>query len=140
MREMRVVMCLIEKEGKYLLQRRRADLKVGAAGMIGCFGGKIELDETPLQAVSREVSEETNLRPQLPELLKLGEVNVISDHNLEEVKVNIQVYHWLLNGTADVMAREGDLVIFSPEEAHANLNNMTPGTRACFQELVFKEK
>jgi 8-oxo-dGTP pyrophosphatase MutT (NUDIX family) len=140
MREMQVVMCLLEKEDQYLLQRRTSDKRRGGAGLIGCFGGKIESGETSIQALCREISEETNLQPNIGEILELGEVDVISDNNLEEVKVHIQVYHWLLKEAHDVMAQEGELVMFNEDEARANLDNMTPGTRACFKELVFKEK
>lgn len=57
MREVHIAMCLIRQEDHYLLQHRLGDAMIGAAGLIGCFGGKIEDNETPEQAVCRELYE-----------------------------------------------------------------------------------
>jgi mutator protein MutT len=51
--------CFIRKDHKILLQRRPSGRRW--AGILNGPGGKIENNETPLQAVSREIAEETSL-------------------------------------------------------------------------------
>lgn len=59
MTQKKAVTCFILEAGKVLLQRRPADRAWG--GMVNGPGGKCEPGESPIQAVIREVSEETGL-------------------------------------------------------------------------------
>ena len=47
---------IVNKAGEILLQRRKDN------GLWGIPGGSVELDETPLEALEREVEEETSLK------------------------------------------------------------------------------
>ncbi len=139
MRQLNIALCLIEQDGKYLMQLRDGDPKIGGAGLIGCFGGKIEAGETPAQAALREMSEETNHKPQKQHLSYLGEVNVVSDHKLEAVKVRAHVHKVMLDAATKIEAAEGKLVRMTLDEVKKNLDRLTTGTRACFETLVFEE-
>lgn len=136
MREMTIVFCLIEQDGKWHLQLRDGDPKIGAAGLIGGFGGKIEPNEDPLEAICRELNEETSLTPTTDQMTKLGLVEVVSDHQLEPVKVLAHTYHLLLESGMEVFASEGQLVTLLKSETHKHLHRMTPGTRACFEQHI----
>ncbi|MGN4157923.1 NUDIX hydrolase [Staphylococcus auricularis] len=51
---------IIEHQGKYLICKRRQDLKV-APGIWNVPGGKVKFNESMLEAIIREAKEETNL-------------------------------------------------------------------------------
>jgi len=51
---------LVLKDGRFVFQRRTKDAKVNP-GMLGFFGGHIEKGETPVEALKRELREETSL-------------------------------------------------------------------------------
>lgn len=138
MREVHIALGLIQQGDKYLLQLRDGDAKIGAAGLIGCFGGKINEGDEPAVTFCREIFEETTLKPRPSEVKKIGMVKVRSDHNLEPVKVTGHVYHWHAPGTDQPKIKKGQLVIMTKKEALANLNQFTPATRAIFEELSWR--
>lgn len=136
MRQLHVAIGFIQQGDKFLLQLRNGDPKIGGAGLIGCFGGKIDEGEEPLATFCREILEETTLRPKPHEVTKLGLVNVKSDHNLETVRVTGHVFHWRLVSPKMPKIKEGGLVFMTRAEAMANLDKFTTGTRAAFEELL----
>lgn len=118
------------------LQLRDGDAKIGCVGLIGGFGGKIEAGEEPLLAICRELSEETSLTPSADQLRSLGTIEVVSDYQLEQTKVTAHTFHLVVSPEVKVVAREGTLTSIPKSEAHAHLHRMTPGTRACFEQLL----
>ncbi len=136
MRRIDIAMAVIKQEDVFHLQFRNGPKGIGAAGMIGCFGGKIEADETPLQAVAREVAEETNLKPAEADFVHLGQVNVESDNNHAKVKVRGEVFEYRVSPDVAVRALEGSLVSLDWNRIAVELDTMTPGTRACFETLI----
>jgi 8-oxo-dGTP pyrophosphatase MutT (NUDIX family) len=137
MRRLNIAIGIIQKDEKYLLQLRNGEAKIGGAGLIGCFGGKIDDGEDPLVTFCREIFEETTLKPKPQEVKKLGVVKVKSDHNLEPVEVTGHVFHWHFRDSEIPKITEGELVMMTHEEALASLDSFTTGTRAAFEELVW---
>ena len=135
-RQMRVAFGFIRQGDNYLLQLRNGDPKIGGAGLIGCFGGKIDEGEDPLTTFCREVLEEAGLKLDPKDVNKLGMVEVESDHNLEPVKVTAHVFDWKYSDTKVPEIREGKLILMTKQEALASLDKMTTGTRAAFEELA----
>lgn len=135
MKRLDVATAFIIKDGQYLLQRRRQDVYRGAAGLIGSFGGKLHAGETPIQALLRELSEETSL--QLPEerYQEIGLVKVVSDHELELVEVHLTAFGIALSSDEIFETNEGEIVLLTREEALAR-DDLTSGTKACFLELI----
>lgn len=119
-----------------MLQLRTGEAKIGGAGLIGCFGGKIDKNEDPIDTFCREIVEETSLQPKPHEVKRLGIVKVESDHRLEPVRVTGHVFHWELKGNKRPKINEGELVLMTRAEALANLDKFTTGTRAVFEELI----
>ena len=140
MRKVEIVLGLLEQDSTYLLQHRLGHERIGAAGRIGCFGGKVEEGELPRSAVSREISEETTLesKPEAWELL--GEVNVESDHQLEPVKVHATIFRHVLSPKTKLEAKEGKLVRIQVQDIPSRINEFTPATRALFEEIIVKER
>lgn len=139
MRKVVIAMSLIEQGGNYLLQLRAGDPKIGAVGLIGCYGGQIEDGEQPLQTVCRELAEETTLTPALEDFEEVGLIRVISDHNLEPVKIKAHLFRIAISEDVRIGSNDGVLVSFTMNEAGQRLNEMTPATRAAFEEYVLGE-
>lgn len=136
MRHLLVAFAVIEKAGKFYFQQRGTDPRIGGAGLIGCFGGKIEAGETPLQAVCRELAEETTLVVVPNKLTRLGEILVESDHNLEAVTVGITAFKVILEQDQTFQSKESGLVAMTLKEALAQKHTLTTGTRACLEQLM----
>ncbi len=62
---------VLTKDGKLLLQQRPPEWRVGG-GQITTFGGGIELGETPLQALVRELKEELGANVLAADVVNLG--------------------------------------------------------------------
>ncbi len=66
----RQVKVIIERDGKYLLLRRKDDEKKEHKGNWECAGGKIEKEESFEKAAIREAKEETNLDINIKKVVK----------------------------------------------------------------------
>lgn len=139
---MTIALGLIEQGDSYLLQLRPNKRQIGAAGLIGCFGGKKEEGESPIEAVSRELNEETTLKSSVGDFEELGEVNVISDNELQPVKIKGHLFRIAVDLKLDIKARSGhgELVILPKDEASEYLDKMTVGTRASFEQFILGEQ
>jgi len=140
MRKLTVALGLIEQDNKYLMQLRSGGPMIGGAGLIGCFGGKVERSENPKTAARREINEETNLKLNTDDLNFLGEVSVVSDHRMETVKVKAYIFEIKLGPEIFVEASEGELVTIEKKNVSKYLNKMTTGTKACFEQFILKGK
>lgn len=136
MRHLKIVMAVIEQNGTFHLQYRNGDKKIGAAGLVGCFGGKIEQNESNLEAVCREVAEETNLTPIIDDMHNIGKVDVMSDNNLKPVAIEGHIFRYMIDKNVIVQAKEGILMSYTLDQVRENLDKMTSGTKACFIDLI----
>lgn len=136
MRQMVIALGLIEQGDHFILQLRGDNPMIGGAGLIGCFGGKVEEGETPRAAVCREISEETTHVSGEDQFSTLGSVEVISDHKMETVQIVGHVFHLRLPDTAEIVAKEGQLVRLLKKDIEKYLDKMTAGTRACFEKFI----
>ncbi|GAC1387826.1 MAG: hypothetical protein NVS1B7_2490 [Candidatus Saccharimonadales bacterium] len=133
---MNIVLALLEQNGHYLLQRRDSNVQKGAAGLVGCFGGKIELNESPVQAMVRELHEETSYMPEATTLLYIGEVHVTSDHIGKPVQVDAKIFTTIIPAGIELLAKDGTLVRLLKDEARLYLPHMTPATHALFKAFI----
>lgn len=136
MQHVEIVMALIKQGDNYLLQLRNGKDQVGALNFIGCFGGKIEVGETPETAICREVAEETTLQPAPEKLEFIGEVTVDSERHGEPITAHARIYQITVPPSIVVQAKEGELVTMTKVVVQANMEQLTPATRACFTELI----
>lgn len=80
-----VVLVLENDRGDILLSQRHPDKHLG--GYWEFPGGKIEANETPEQALYREINEELNFTPS-------GALPILSiDHQYESTLVHLRVFH-----------------------------------------------
>lgn len=133
---MLVAMAFLRCGNRFFFQRRSDDPRKGAAGMIGCFGGKIAAGEGALGAVVREVAEETTLALDPSAFHYLGTVEVTSDHNLEPVRVKAEVFLAGLRARDGFEALDGALVSLARADIERHLPEMTPATRAACQRFL----
>ncbi len=136
MRSIEVSIGLIQRNDTYLLQRRPDIGEKGAAGFIGAFGGTIEEGESPLEAVCRELSEETSLRPSTEDFKELGNVTVISDRDNLPVRIAATVFRLVIASETIVTTDEGELVEMTYDELQKNVHRLTPATKAAFEQLT----
>lgn len=135
MRQMHVSIGIITHNDSYILQKRGADPKIGAAGKIGAFGGKIEPNETPEDAVCRELAEETSLRPRPNQAAHMASYTVMADHQLEPVEVNIEAFEIVATNADEITAAEGEVVRILEKDIPKSLDLMTPATRYYFETV-----
>ena len=136
MREINVAMAFLCQIDRYHFQLRTGPETIGAVGLIGCFGGRINSGETADEAVSREVAEETNISAMPDSFHFLGSVNVVSDRDQEDVAIRAKVFKILLPLQAHVVARQGALVTLHANELIPQIDKFTPATRAAIEELL----
>lgn len=133
MRELSVSIGVIRQQGEYVLQRRGDDPRIGAAGLIGAFGGKIESGEAPHDAVVRELSEETTLEDEDMTVRRVASYDVVSDNKLEEVIGHIEAFLVAVDASVAIRALEGTIVRLRDDQVEAQLAQMTPATRYYFE-------
>ncbi len=133
MRELSISIGVVRQGHRYVLQRRANDPRIGAAGLIGAFGGKIEPGETAEMAVSRELSEETTLGLGDMTYRHAMKYDVVSDDKQEVVKVHVEVFDVSVRETVEIRAKEGAIVYLEKEDIPATLDSMTPATRYYFE-------
>lgn len=69
------IIALVLPDGKLVVQRRAKDA-FSSAGLLGFFGGHIETGESPLDAMTRELAEETSLDVDSLTITKVTEVEL----------------------------------------------------------------
>ena len=136
MRHMDVSIGFIQQGDTYILQLRSGDPKKGASGLIGAFGGKIEGGESPLEAVCRELGEETSLKPSTEDFKYLGDVDVTADRDHKPVQIMARVFRLIIPIDEAITAREGDLVRMTETQALESKESLTPAPRAAFEQLI----
>ena len=140
MKQLNVAAIVITRGDNYFMQYRSGDPSIGAAGLIGFFGGKVE-NETTEAAARREIAEETTLNLSSSTTLdKLCEVTVSSDYKNEPITIHMTFFGFELLPGETIQAKEGQMISMTKQEAITQLSRLTPATRAYFEKLTKKEK
>lgn len=124
---------LIGKCGRVLYQRRDDIPNILYPGLIGLFGGHIEIGETPLEAIQREVAEETgyDAKPQNFQFLMTCDVPLPNGTRLFETV-------FLLKNvpTEALVITEGTLLPVEIDEIPQLFPQMTPPTSVATQTVL----
>ena len=132
MREMDISMAMICQIDSFHLQRRNGPKRIGAAGLVGCFGGKVEQGETPKEVIIREIPEETSISIVSGDTRQIDSFSVESDFQHQPIKINATVFEIILPYGTEVVAKEGELVSWTPKEIKEHESQLTPATREFF--------
>jgi mutator protein MutT len=98
-----VVAAVIEKHGKVLIAQRRKDGRLG--GKWEFPGGKVELDETPEQALKRELREELGIEAEI------GDFFCSSCHDYPHLPVELHAYR-IKAFSGEIVPHVHDLVLW----------------------------
>lgn len=133
-RQLIVVVALIERDNKILVVRRHDPEHAQWHHRWQFPGGKIELYETPIDALRREVKEETGLTLDSEKLLG------VSTHHWDTPKgiqqTFILLYHCTaLSGEVHLNDQENDDYIWETPEAIILRTDLLDGNVKMFQEL-----
>lgn len=131
-----VAMGLVRQGETYVLQLRNGKNQAGGLNLIGCFGGKVEIGETPLEAACRELAEESTFAPDQSRAILLGEVDVLSERHNKPITVHATIYLFELTDDETIQAREGEAVRMMYQEIMSSLDRFTSATRSCFEQLI----
>jgi 8-oxo-dGTP pyrophosphatase MutT (NUDIX family) len=133
---MEIAIALIQQGDEFLFQLREGERRIGAVGLIGCFGGQIQENETEQEAVARELIEETSFETKPEEWIKIGEVDVDSDRDHKSVRIHAHVFANRLSTDETITANEGQLVRMTLMQAKRSKEKLTPATKAVFEQLL----
>jgi ADP-ribose pyrophosphatase YjhB (NUDIX family) len=135
---MEVALGLIRQGDDFVLQKRPNDPDIGAAGLIGCFGGKVESGEHANKAmtVAREVGEESTLITQPEDWTFVCDFPVYSDYRREVVEVRAHIFAIVIESHITVEAREGEIVRAKVSELDEYLDRMTPATQELARRII----
>lgn len=140
MQQLDIVLVVLRRGDEFLLQKRDHNPS-GAANLIGAYGGKVDkTDVDHLEAACREVSEETSLNPKREDLVYLGKVAVVCDYMGKPAKINGWSYAMQIDLGEEVESLEGTLVTMDRVQLVEHLTELTPGTRACFEQYILSEE
>ena len=100
MKKTPVVVAVIKKENLYLIVKRNKHKHLGLKWEFP--GGKVEINESFEQALSREIKEELNI--------EIDIVNKIAEENYNDNKINVILYYYLCR------IKEGDIFLSEHED------------------------
>jgi 8-oxo-dGTP diphosphatase len=129
-----VVVALIELDNKILTVRRHDPEHAQWHHKWGFPGGKIELHETPADALRREVKEETGLTINSERLLGVDTQHWNTPKGIQQTF--ILLYHCTaLSGEVHLNDRENDDYIWEKPDAIVLRSNFLDGNVKMFQQL-----
>jgi 8-oxo-dGTP diphosphatase len=109
---------LARHDGAVIMQHRDNKPGITNPGLITAFGGNIEVGETPLEAATREINEETNIAVTPDRLQTFGTYHkTIAEHGENRI-----VYFFIIFGVDDqnlkVYEGQGFVIVRDIEELH----------------------
>lgn len=138
MKTLEVSMTIIKRGDTFVLQRRQVDPNIGASGLIGCFGGKIEQGETAEDAAYRELFEELDIQTDHDsiKLKHIDDITVESDYQMSSITANVAVFYLEIANDVTLQAKEGDIEELTLEEVKRDVHLFSPATREAFKNLI----
>lgn len=138
MNTLEVSMVIIKRGESFILQRRPVDPNIGASGLIGCFGGKKEQNETDEDAAYRELFEELDIQmdQNSVKLEHIDDLTVESDYQQSIVAVKAAIFKLDTKEDTVLTAKEGELVELTLGEIKQQLKSFSPATREAFKNLI----
>ena len=129
---------LLDPHGRFLLQRRDNVPNILYPGRIGLFGGHREGEETFLECVVREVSEETGYLA-LPE--RFEHLGRYIGPDLEVPNATVAGLYYVLRGVLaeSLTVTEGSLLVLQEEELPSLAQEFAPSVTVALRMLMDKQ-
>ena len=136
-----IAMADIVQEGMHFLQHRSHAPNKPAANLIGFFGGKVEEEdnESFLEAIAREIGEETTLEPQLSDFTRLGTFATELVHNDKVIVIEGECFRIEVPPGVIIDSREGDIVRIPNGQLPRYVEVMSPATVEVVTKYYDKE-
>ena len=126
-----VVAAVIVKEGRVLLLQRKDDEKV-YPGLWELPSGKREFNETSIEALVREVKEETGLSIAVQRPISIFEYTVETPTEVRDTtQINFLVYPTNLQEVVEINKEEHQAARWFAAEELLSLQNISEETRKC---------
>lgn len=129
-----VVVALIERDNKILMVRRHDPEHAQWHRKWGFPGGKIELHETPMDALRREIKEETNLTISSERLLGVYTHHWNTPKGIQQTFILLHHCNAIV-GEVHLNEKENDAYIWEKPEAIVLRSDLLDGNVKMFQEL-----
>lgn len=127
-----VAMSVIRQGVYYIFERRTKENNNGAIGLIGCFGGLINPQESAGEAAARELKEEAGLVLDQKSFKQIGGVDVVSDRDGVLVNIHAEVFEVTLPYGFEVRALNS--VTMTITDISLRTDELTPATREAFKK------
>lgn len=127
---------LISTDNEFILQQRDDKPGIARPGMITNFGGSLEGDERPIDAIIREIEEELSMTLNEKDFSLLTSLVIKSSLSSEEHLTHLFVAHNIKK--SDLFLREGKAIVYVKFDESLDSLNLSPGTREVL--TMFKNK
>ncbi|MDR3424051.1 MAG: NUDIX hydrolase [Alphaproteobacteria bacterium] len=125
---------ILTYDNRILLQKRPDNWPYSFPGTVNPFGGHVEKGETPLQAVIRELAEETGAKASEQDLLFVGAVSESFTNHTELV----HIYFWHDKENTITGCYEGEAISFDTVEDALAHPKIMPYARWALEECQRK--
>jgi 8-oxo-dGTP diphosphatase len=123
---------LISTHGELIAQKRDDIPHIDNPGKVSAFGGTMEENETPLDAVVRELGEETNLKVESQDLKPFTDYKAWREMTQETEMIYYYIFKDIEVNNLKIYEGEGYYIVKSPDDPLLT-DNFRPAVKKWFE-------